>query len=240
MRITTHEIAYAFETVIERRLKSLKVPRPKTVASELVPELIKEIPTEAFEAKEIWERGIIHFTGDFTEEACAKAQVELFEIHHNVKTSIPITIYLSSVGGSVEYGLALFSTVQEIRRQRRKVNCHITGVAMSMGSILAQACDERTIEPFAAMMVHGMSDSPPPETKNYDLKDRVLFNEVWDSVITRVYSARSGKTVEYWLAKMERKDCYFTASQAVREGLADRMTPIAPYIGKRKKKDTAT
>jgi|GEM_PF-2498991 len=231
-RITTHEIAYAFQEEIVARLRSLRVPRAKTVADDIVPKLVAHIPTEAFDTKPIWERGLIHFHGDFTEAACVDSHEELMAIHHNIKAGIPILVYLSSLGGSVESGLALFSTVQEIRRQGRKVNCHIQGVAMSMGSILAQACDVRTIEPFAAMMVHGMSDAPP-ESKNCDLEDRVAFNRTWETIINGLYSARSGKPVEYWRGKMERRDWYLTARQAVSEGLADKMTPIQPYHPRR-------
>jgi len=235
-RIQTHELAYAFQEEVLARLRSLRVPRAKIIAEELVPKLIGHVPTEAFDYKPIGDLGIVHFHGDFTEERCIEAQEELMVIHHNVKKTVPILIYLSSLGGDVGSGLALFSTVQEIRRTGRRVNCHIQGVAMSMGSILAQACDVRTIEPFAAMMIHESWDTLSGPTSA--LEDQIVFHKRWEAIQNGLYAARSGKPVEYWTERMRRKEVYLTAREAVSAGLADRMTPVKSYPSKTKKKET--
>lgn len=235
-RLQCHELSFMFEAEIVERLRSLKVPRAKAIAESLAPRLIAQVPTEAFEMKPMWEAGVILFHGDVTEEHAKWMQQELSEVHLNIKKGLPITIYLSSFGGYCEAGMAVFSTIQELRRAGRVVNVHVTGTAMSMGSILVQACDTRTIEPYATMMLHESWDYF--EGKVSDAKDRVAFNERYDNMLSSIYASRSGKPTSYWTQKMARRDWYLTARDAVAEGLVDKIRPIKPYP-KDKKKEAA-
>ena len=231
--ITAHELAYLFEEKLYARLKSLRVSRPRTVAAEITPALMDEVPTEAFEPKPAWERGFVFMHGDFEERYVLELQSEILTVHGNIKPAVPITLYLSSFGGSWESGCALYSTIQEVRRAGRTVNCHVQGTAMSMGSIIVQACDVRTIEPFASMMVHENYDGIVAKTS--DAKDRVAFQErVIDATFCRLYASRSGKTIEFWREKIARRDVYLTAREAVNLGLVDRIKPIAPFSSKKK------
>jgi ATP-dependent protease ClpP protease subunit len=134
--------------------------------------------------------------------------------------------------------MALYSTIQEIRRAGRTVNAHIQGTAMSAGSVLAQACDVRTIEPFASMMIHeacgGFWD------KTSAVEDALLYQKRMDSMFCGIYASRSGKTTEYWKEKIARKDVYLTARESVSEGLVDRIRPVTPFPGRRERKKPST
>jgi len=226
-RLATHELAYAIEAEVIAKLRSLKIARPKSIADDLVPKIINQIPTEAFDPKPTWEYGLLYFHGEVTEEYCREMQDELHAVHHNIKPGLPITIYLSSIGGELDAGLALISTIQELRRAGRVVNGHVQGCAMSMGSIMLQACDVRTIEPFAVMMIHEVSACYSGKT--LELEDVLAIHKRQEAQLAGMYAERSGKPVDFWRDKMARKDCYFLAREAVTLGLVDRIKPTKSY-----------
>ena len=227
MGLQAHQLAYDIEQLILRRLRGLKIPRPKSITDDIVPDIMKILPTETFEPAYPWTKGITFFHGDVDQESCLDMQLELTTIHGNLAPGIPITMYLSSFGGHCESGMALFSTIQEIRRDGRKVNCHIQGMAMSMGTYLLQACDERTIEPFAAFMVHEAHDHLIGKTS--DLEDQMAALKRYENTMNQIYAERSGKSVEYWREKMARRDVYMTAREALNEGLVDKIRKTPPF-----------
>lgn len=231
-RLFKHELAYDFEQEIFARLKSLRIPRAKNVAQELTPKLMSLVPTEAFELQGVWEKGIVHFHGDVEEEYVRYMQDELSAIHLNVKSGVPITIYLSTHGGDAFAGLTLVSTIQEIRRAGRQVNVHIQGAAFSFGSILAQACDVRTIESTAYFMLHEIAEGIE-WAKTSTIKDEAAFLDRLENTVFALYSERTGRPVEYYREKMQRRDWFLTAREAVKEGLVDRIKPVPKYPGKR-------
>lgn len=233
--IRTHSLAYAFERKILARLRALKVSRPLAVAEALAADLIDEVPVEAFEPRDPSEIGIVFYHGDVDEKKVGKCQSALMEAHLNIDKKLPITLYLSSFGGSVFAGLAMVSTIQEIRRNGRKVNCHIQGCAMSMGSLIAQACDLRTIEPQAWFMLHEIRHWLPG-VKTAELRDEADFAERLESQTFALYANRTSKPVEYWRKKLHRRDWFLTAEEAVNESLVDEIasTPAYPRFRKRK------
>jgi ATP-dependent Clp endopeptidase proteolytic subunit ClpP len=229
------ELAFELETIVLRALKRLKISRAKLVTDDIVRDLMHIIPSEAYDIKQAWERGILFFHGEVTEEYVRDMQGEIATVHSNIDKSIPITLYLSSIGGSWDSGLALYSTIQDVRRGGRKVICHIQGVAMSMGSVLAQACDERTIEPHATVMIHETYDTV--SGKMGEIEDALVYAKRVDASLCSIYSSRSGKPVDYWRDKMSRRDWYMTAREAVNEGLVDRIKPIIPFKSKKVKQN---
>lgn len=233
-RVPTHLIAYAFERKIISKLRAAKVPKPAAIAEILVPELIDEIPIEAFDPKSAWEQGILYFHGDVEEDHVRYTQEYLTEAHVNAKPDAPLTLYLSSFGGCVMTGLALASTIQEIRRSGRRVNIHIQGCAMSMGSIIAQVADHRSIEPSAWLMIHEISGSVM-ESKTSTMRDEAEFMDRLEQQVFALYTARTGKPIEYWRKKMHRRDWFLTAAEALEEGLVDEVKPVPEYPRKRRK-----
>lgn len=67
----------------------------------------------------------------------------------------PITIIANSPGGSWYHGMAQFGA---IRNCKNHVVIKMYGYAMSMGSIIPQAADERLIDARASYMIHYGSD----------------------------------------------------------------------------------
>jgi ATP-dependent protease ClpP protease subunit len=68
----------------------------------------------------------------------------------------PITIIANSPGGSWFHGMAQYGAIKNCRNQ---VIIKMYGHAMSMGSIIPQAADERLIDANASFMIHYGSDA---------------------------------------------------------------------------------
>lgn len=129
----------------------------------------------------------------------------------------PIKIILNTMGGCWYNGMAIYDAI--------KANpCHIVievlGSAMSMGSVILQAADERILHPNSTVMIHDGIDSFEGHTRNM---------EVWGAQskasrkrMYEIYAEKSGKPVSYW-EKRCAIDCVLTAKEALKEGLADKI-----------------
>lgn len=127
-----------------------------------------------------------------------------------------ITLYINSIGGEVTSGLALYDVMNTISCPIRTV---CTGIAASMGSILFAAGNKREMLPHSKIMIHD------PLTSNISgnaLHIQQLSDGLMDTrkTLASILAKHTGKTVKQILAKTAN-DCYFTAEQAIKFGLAD-------------------
>jgi len=222
-RIYSHELAYKFEREIRKALRGRA--NLDALVAELVPELVDAVPSEAYEAKEPADAGYLFWTGDTNEVRAVDMQRDLMSAHLSLKPKIPIQLQASNTGGSSHAGLAVISTIHQIRRAGRTVNVHVSGDASSMGSIILQAANRRTIEEFGMLMLHESSWAMDQES-HYIHADTVAGAEKERAAICRLYSQRSGKTVQYWLDRIHRRDLYLNAREALDEGLVDAILPV--------------
>lgn len=63
----------------------------------------------------------------------------------------PITIIMNNIGGDIFHGMAIYDA---IRNCTNHVTIKVYGHAMSMGSIILQAADQRIMSPNSKIMVH--------------------------------------------------------------------------------------
>lgn len=236
-RVPTHLIAYAFERKIESKLRSAKVPRPKAIVDDLVPQLIDEIPVEAFDPKEAWELGHLFYSGEVDEQSANAMCADLIEAHVNADKGIPLRVHFNSIGGSVYYGLGIIATIQEVQRGGRDVYIHVQGIAASMASVILQAATVRTIEPYAFLMIHEDSYDMP-QSKMFEHRDALAFSERLDDACTALYTSRTGKPIEYYKKRFERRDWWLSATEALDEGLVDEIRVAPTYKRTRRKKAT--
>ena len=61
---------------------------------------------------------------------------------------------ITSYGGSVTAGLAIANLIKQASANGHKSTAHVIGIAASMASAIACACDELKIDANAFMMVH--------------------------------------------------------------------------------------
>lgn len=221
------ELLFAFEQIAKKLAREDKDAVVPEYLDKLIPELIEEVPAAAFEPVQPVDEGILFYHGTVDESEVVDFQHDLMRAHLNLPKGVPITLNLSSVGGSVFAGLALISTIYEIQRAKRKVNVHVQGVAMSMGSVIAQVADYRTIEPSAFFMLHEVSYSMRGSTADHE-EEREFSTKLQDALY-RHYTARTGKPLSYYQENLYRRNWYLTAEEALQEGLVDAIVPAPIY-----------
>ena len=65
-----------------------------------------------------------------------------------------VEIEITSYGGSVSAGLAICNLLKKASAEGHKTTAHVIGIAASMASAIACACDEMKIDANAFLMVH--------------------------------------------------------------------------------------
>ena len=117
---------------------------------------------------------------------------------------MPITLNLSSVGGSVFAGLALIGTIYDLQREGREVNVHVQGMAFSMASVIAQVANRRTIEQSAYFMLHEVSYAMRGSTADHE-EEREFSTKLQDTLFWH-YSARTGKPISYYRENLREEE----------------------------------
>lgn len=133
--------------------------------------------------------------------------------------SSPITVYVSSPGGQVSAGLAIYDALRSVSCPVRTV---CTELAASMGSVIFMAGDEREMLPHAEIMIHdplipqgaGGSALALQETSRRLMARRKTLNGI--------LAERSGLTLKR-VQSLTAKDTYLDAERAVELGFATRI-----------------
>lgn len=134
----------------------------------------------------------------------------------------PITIIMNNIGGDVNHGLAIFDA---IRACESHVTIKVFGHAMSMGSIILQAADERIMSPNSSQMIHYGSLGLDKEAKTaYKMIDEMKRIDKW---MEKMYLDKiKQKNPLYKIGRLQKMldhDTYLTAQQSVDLGLADKV-----------------
>jgi ATP-dependent protease ClpP protease subunit len=128
----------------------------------------------------------------------------------------PLEIHINSAGGDVFDGIAISSA---IRAHSGRATTVVDGLAASIASVIAQAGQERIVQPGSMLMIHdaaGMCIG--------DAAEMAQMKETLDKVsdnIASIYASRSGRDRAYWRDQM-KAETWYTADEAVAAGLADR------------------
>jgi ATP-dependent Clp protease protease subunit len=134
------------------------------------------------------------------------------------KPEEPIRIILNSFGGCWYNGMAIYDA---IRSCPAHVTIEVFGAAMSMGSIILQAADERVIHPNATIMVHDGYETRvgdiPKTFENWADYSKVTRRKMYE-----IYAEKSGKTVQFW-EKRCQADFILSATQAKELKLVDKI-----------------
>lgn len=136
----------------------------------------------------------------------------------------PITITFNTNGGSVTDGLALYDTIQRLKRKGHHVTTRGTAVVASMGIVLLQAGTERVLDTRTKVLVHQGSSSfgsqrmTKAEMDDYNRLSDMLQNDILDILSERATISRD-EIADRW----DRRDWWMTAQEAVELGFADRV-----------------
>lgn len=133
----------------------------------------------------------------------------------------PQTINLYTPGGDIVAGLALYDTIQRLRRQGVHFTTRAVGMAASMGAVLLQAGDDRVMDARAKLLIHegsSMLGGTPGEVEDQQLLWKMLRSDVFDILAERATVSRTAL-----VNKAKRKDLWLDANEALKLGLVDRV-----------------
>jgi ATP-dependent Clp protease protease subunit len=126
-----------------------------------------------------------------------------------------IIIELNSPGGDWYSGVAIYD---RLRSSQCPITIRVSGMAMSMGSVILQAGDKRLITPNSTVMIHDGSDvavGTPDNVLEWAKHGKDICDRMY-----KIYAEASGKTESYW-KKRCKKDSIYSADDAIKYGLAD-------------------
>lgn len=136
----------------------------------------------------------------------------------------PVTVIMNSPGGDEYHGLGIFDA---IATSKSYVTITAYGHAMSMGSWILQAADERIVAPSCTVMLHYGKYFPPDNMTQAEVTRAAAEFERLNGAMERAYFARmkekNPNVTIGALRKLLNTEAHLTAVQAVELGLADRI-----------------
>jgi len=138
------------------------------------------------------------------------------------KEIAPISVLLNTPGGSWEDGIAVYDIINNLKS---KVNILGMGKIWSMGSIIFQAGSKRVLLPNSTIMIHDGKDGYIGDSKSFENwareseRIRQTMYKIYYEQIKKKKSRITLKDIE----DMCSHDKIFTAKEAIRWGLADRI-----------------
>ena len=160
------------------------------------------------------------FVGEVNAKSADLAMMVL-EKWHNRDPECDITFIITSPGGDVIAGFALYDYMMWLRRHGHKLITVARGVAASMAGILLQAGEERLTDPNAQFLIHEISGELGGRLS--DIGDTKTFFDRLDARGMAILAERSTLTQRQIKGKMSRKDWWLDAEEAVKYGFVDRI-----------------
>ena len=123
-----------------------------------------------------------------------------------------INVFISSPGGSVWEGMAIYSL---LKRHPAHVTVVVDSLAASMASIIAMVGDEIRAMPGAMVMIHNPAANVYGQSK--DMKKYASLLDKIKAVAVSIYAKRTGRDaadIEQWMDE----ETWFTATEALENG----------------------
>lgn len=135
----------------------------------------------------------------------------------------PITIIMNNLGGDWYHGMAIYDAIKVCKNH---ITIRVYGYAMSMGSVILQAADERIMAPNSKLMIHygsmGMDHTHTKIFKKWaeetDKIDKVMENIYMESIKKIHPEFKQAK-----LKSMLNFDTILNAQETIDLGLADKV-----------------
>ncbi|MBM2812442.1 MAG: clpP [Chloroflexi bacterium] len=203
---------------------------------------IEDLLAEYQARKQELDRQGVYFVGEITDQEAERFSkaVLLMAIERAHRPSTPLNIYINSGGGSVGAGLAMMQMMDEVRRLYGvKINTIITGYAYSMGAIVFQAGDRRTMGIYSTMMLHSSSWVLSGEDEKI-FEDYAKLAENYRRLVAALFARRSKfRTARWWERYIySGHDRFLSAEQCLKYGLVDDVpglnvaAPDSPTMGR--------
>ncbi|MCK9382910.1 MAG: ATP-dependent Clp protease proteolytic subunit [Sulfuritalea sp.] len=159
---------------------------------------------------------------DTIDDASTGQMTSLFRLFGRLHPKKPLTIELHSPGGHITFGFQMLDELGELRSKGHHVTIKVRGMAASMAGVLLQGADVRVMGANSFLMIHAGGFGS--QGKTFEVEDELEFMKKLTGRICDVFSERSHRSKKYFLDLLDkRKDIYYSAEEAVKLGLADRI-----------------
>lgn len=135
----------------------------------------------------------------------------------------PITLYINSGGGSLGDGLAMMEFINRMRRDHGvRIDTAVLGYAYSMGAIVLQAGDRRTIGRFGTLMLHSTSWILSGDDERI-FKDFHRLSAHYQETVAELFAARTGRRDTAWWRRFiwSGRDRFLGPDECLELGLVD-------------------
>jgi ATP-dependent Clp endopeptidase proteolytic subunit ClpP len=166
------------------------------------------------------EHRVYDFIGAVTTISTEQAIQQLAKWERQDKTK-PITIRLTSPGGSVWDGITLFDYIEGLKSRGLEVNVVVFGMAASMATILLQAGTKRIVSPNAQIMVHEMEITNPMSQKVSEQEESAAFSKKLNDRLYEIIANRCKLSKLEVSKRAHKKDWWMNAQEAIDLGIAD-------------------
>ena len=129
-----------------------------------------------------------------------------------------IVIRLNSAGGDVFQGIEIYNYLKSLPN---RIIVEVTALAASAASIVAMAADELIMMTGSQMMIHEASTFCFGNKSDVEKVLNAL--ESIDSSLLSIYAERTGISCDV-LTNWMKEEKFFTAEEAVQEGMADKLS----------------
>ena len=185
--------------------------KPETAAA---PQAFTPIDQHLFESRTIF------VSGEVNSEMALKVNRQLLALER-VNPNAPIVLWIDSPGGEVYSGFSIYDTAQFIAP---RVITLVSGLAASMGSVIALAADktDRFAFPNSKLLIHQPLIGGAIRGQASDLEIHAKDIIELKKKMHRLYAERTGYPVERFVDLMER-DRWVDPKEAIELGLISKI-----------------
>jgi ATP-dependent Clp protease protease subunit len=130
----------------------------------------------------------------------------------------PITLYVTSGGGSVIAGFALYDQLRTLSEQGHHLTTVVRGFAASMGGVIALAGDTRLIGAESFIHVHEISSGVGGKLS--EVKDEVAFMEKMNQKVEDLYVSRTKLKRGEFRKRYVKSELWIDATEAIKWGVS--------------------
>ena len=161
----------------------------------------------------------IIFLGEEVNDASASVIVAELLFLESEDPEKDISLYINSPGGVITAGMAIYDTMQFIKRD---VSTVCTGMAASMGAFLLAggAKGKRMALPNAEIMIHQPAGGAQGQATEIEITAKHIL--ATKEKMARIMAQNTGQDFEVIMADTER-DNWKSAEEALKYGLIDRI-----------------
>jgi ATP-dependent Clp protease protease subunit len=167
----------------------------------------------------LMENDIIMLDGEFEPEMASIIMQQL-QYLDTKETDKPITMYINSPGGCVISGLAIYDTIQTLKRD---VSTVAVGMAASMGAFMLTCGGKkglRYVTPNAQVMFHEVSAGNSGRVS--DMEVRFEHTKKLNDKLHQIIAKDTGKSFKEVKTLFE-KDIWLEAGEVLKFGAADKI-----------------